>query len=504
MEKTDILIIGSGLAGLFLAIKTAQKRPDLSIVIMTKSLADTGNTRYAQGGIATVTDLVNDSYEQHIQDTLSAGGGCCNEKIVRMVVQQAPDRIEELLTMGIAFDTKPSGIWDLGLEGGHSRNRILHHKDISGLEIERKLLAVIPQLPNIRLLENQLCVDLSTEKDKTDQEYCSGVFYFNKTRHRIKHIRARSIVLSTGGCGQLFKNTTNPEVATGDGVAMAYRAGAAIEQLHYIQFHPTALYEANKHPFFLLSEALRGFGAYVVDENQKRFLFKYDTRGELATRDIVSQAINSELEKTGKKHVYLDCRHLDYDAFYRHFPTITDYCRTIGLNPQEDLIPVVPAAHYQCGGITVDQHSRTTVKNLYAIGECSCTGLHGKNRLASNSLLEALVFAHQGSEHICNTIDTIAFSSLIFMNKQQSVLPDNPDSGFAALKEELQQAMTAFYTDKEAKTALNIIKQLKTTADQINSKQKITPSFIELINMLTVASLIVEQTKHSKNVTQLT
>ncbi|MCC9070360.1 L-aspartate oxidase [Flavobacterium sp. F-65] len=494
MKKADILIIGSGIAGLFFAIKTAKKRPDLSITIMTKEKAQNSNTQMAQGGIAVVTDQIGDSFEQHIQDTIQSGGGLCDEEIVKMVINQAPERLKELIDIGVSFDKEKSGIWNLGLEGGHSQHRILHHKDVSGAEIEKKLIDNINQLSNITLLENHLVIDINTKKNKGNP-YSTGAFYCDKINNRIKYIQAKTIVLSTGGCGQLFKNTTNPEIATGDGIAIASRAGALIKDIQYIQFHPTALYEGDKNPFFLISEAVRGFGAHIVNEDKKRFIFKYDTRGELATRDIVSQAISEELETSGKQHVYLDCRHLDFEAFYSHFPSITDYCQTIGLNPKIDLIPIVPVAHYQCGGINVNKNSETNIKNLYAIGECSRTGLHGKNRLASNSLLEALVFSHQASEHIESTIDDVSFSSKNLMLDFDEPLINMHSNNFVELKKELQTLMTTFYNNKDAdfRKILDKIESMKMkTVTLLFEKQKITTQLVEFTNMITVAKIVIE------------
>ncbi|WP_374173496.1 L-aspartate oxidase [Flavobacterium tructae] len=497
MKKTDILIVGSGIAGLFFAIKIGKKRPDLSIAIMTKDKVQSSNTQLAQGGIAVVTDYLQDSFEEHIQDTIQAGGGLCDEEIVKMVVHQAPDRLEELISIGVTFDKNKSGIWDLGLEGGHSQHRILHHKDLSGAEIEKKLIDTIKQLSNITLLEDHLVIDVNT-KMKKGQTRCTGAFYCDKINNKVKYIGAKTIVLSTGGCGQVFKNTTNPEIATGDGIAIASRAGALIKDMGYVQFHPTALYEENKNPFFLISEAVRGFGAYIINENQKRFIFKDDIRGELATRDIVSQSISKELEISGKECVYLDCRHLDFDEFYTHFPSITEYCKIMGLHPKTHLIPIVPVAHYQCGGINVNKNSQTNIKNLYAIGECSRTGLHGKNRLASNSLLEALVFAHQASDHIDSNIDEVSFSSKKFMLKfNDSLMSADPDC-FVELKKELQTMMTFFYVGRgfDFEEIVAKIESMKMLAVALLfKKQKITTQLVEFVNMLTVAKIIIEQNK---------
>lgn len=499
MLKTDILIIGSGISGLFFAMKTAKKRPDLSIVIMTKKTAPNTNTQLAQGGIAVVTNHIKDSFEQHIKDTLKSGGGHCDQAIVKMVIEQAPERLEELLKIGTSFDKNQEGQWDLGLEGGHSQHRILHHKDSSGLEIEKKLLKIIEQLPNIQLFENYQVIDLNTET-KQEQTTSCGAFFYDKNTDQIKYIRTRCIVLSTGGCGQLFENTTNPEIATGDGIAMAARAGAEIEDMQYIQFHPTALFRGEKNPLFLISEAVRGFGAHIVNEEGKRFLFKYDSRGELATRDIVSHAIYREMHESRKKHVYLDCRHLDPSAFYQKFPSIAKHCNEIELFPEKDLIPIVPAAHYQCGGIKVDRNGLTTVKNLYAIGECARTGLHGKNRLASNSLLEALVFAHQASENINSTIDSFEFSSKILVPKFTGTENKKDHVTFLVLKKEIQALLTNFYLSEERDTdfAFQKIKLIKNAAETLAAKQQITIPFIEFSNMLTVALIIIKHCKKRK------
>lgn len=496
MLKTDILIIGSGISGLFFAMKTAIKRPDLSIVIMTKETVKNTNTRLAQGGIAVVTNNLKDSFEQHIKDTLQAGDGHCDEAIVKMVIEQAPERLKELVEIGTSFDKDEDGQWNLGLEGGHSQNRILHHKDSSGLEIEEKLLKIIKKLPNIEIWENHQVIDLNTETKK-GKTTCTGVFYYDKKHNKIKYIRTRTTLLCTGGCGQLFENTTNPKIATGDGIAMAARAGVEIVDMQYIQFHPTALCAGNENPLFLISEAVRGFGAYIVNEDQKRFLFKYDLRGELATRDIISEAISNEIKYQSKKHVYLDCRHLDKEDFYAHFPVITAHCNSLGIKPERDLIPIVPAAHYQCGGIKVDQNGKTSIENLYAIGECARTGLHGKNRLASNSLLEALVFAHQASEDVDKTIAKFTFSTKLLIPKFPKAHQSNDYYAFDILKKELQTLLTTFYTssERDAELAFAKIKMLNNSAISLIETHEITIPFIEFSNMLATALLIIKQCK---------
>ncbi|MCO6494727.1 MAG: L-aspartate oxidase [Bacteroidetes bacterium] len=492
-NRTDILVIGSGASGLFFALKTAQKRPDLKILIMTKSNADESNTRFAQGGIAVVTDNNKISFDKHIEDTINAGGGLCKKNVVEMVVHQAPDRLKELLEFNVEFDKKSSGDWDLGLEGGHTQHRILHHKDISGSEILKKLLIQLQRMPNITLVEEHIIFDLIIHNSR-----CIGAYYYHNESKKIESIQARMTLLCTGGSGQIFKHTTNPVIATGDGVAIAHRAGAEIKEIKYVQFHPTALFEKDKNPYFLISEAVRGFGAYIVNNKNERFLFETDSRGELATRDIVSRAIGAEMEKQHCEYVFIDCRHLDYEKFYQHFPTITDYCRSIGIDIRKDLIPIVPVAHYQCGGIKVDMDSQTSIPNLFAVGECSRTGLHGNNRLASNSLLEALVYAHQSSEYICDKIDSVSFldpneSEGIFSNYQYNITLNYSEElrNFKAL---MQETMTAlFIKNTNPVEAKSVIEEILSKITPLFQKDTISLQLKELQNMLAVAELMVKE-----------
>lgn len=484
-------MVGTGIAGLSFAIKTALRRKDLSITIMTKALAEASNTQFAQGGIAAVLDTIEDSFEKHIEDTLKAGGGSCDREIVQMVVQQAPERLYELIGLGVHFDKDAQG-YDLALEGGHSHRRILHHGDTTGMEIEGVLLAAALSMDNISILEKHSVIDLVTEKGN-----CTGAFYITPD-NGVKYIRFKAVILSTGGCGQLFKHTTNPNIATADGVAMASHAGAAIADMQYIQFHPTALYEPGKNPSFLLSEALRGFGAHIVNGQGLRFLFQSDSRGELATRDIVSRAIGRELLKSGKEFVFLDCRHLDPQAFKMHFPAILAYCRSINRDPFTELLPILPVAHYQCGGIVVNKYGQSTIPRLYAIGECACTGLHGKNRLASNSLLEAVVFAHQASQDLCSSIDAMAFSSRVYINKYQAAPVKKNLRQIRLLKQQLQEAMQSLVLGERSalSQAAQSIALIKNQAVSLYDSLDIKPELIELLNMCTVAALIVKETKN--------
>ncbi|EDO26468.1 predicted protein, partial [Nematostella vectensis] len=339
-----------------------------------------------------------DSFQKHIQDTLIAGDGLCDTAVVNTVVKEGPKRFKELITWGANFDLNNEGNFDLGKEGGHSENRVVHHKDITGYEVERALLQRVHQLENITLLAHHFAVDLITEhhlKEKNPTHIsCYGAYILNERTTKIVTINAQHTLLASGGIGSVYGHTTNPVIATGDGVAMAYRAKAIIKDMEFVQFHPTVLYNAEGGSSFLISEAVRGFGAYLRNKKGERFMLTYDERAELASRDIVSQSIDKELKKSGDPHVYLDCTHLDVVAFKKHFPTIYQKCIDLHIDIGKDWVPVVPASHFLCGGIVVDTNGKTSIKNLFACGEVSRTGLHGANRLASNSLLEALVYAH--------------------------------------------------------------------------------------------------------------
>ncbi|WP_372918939.1 L-aspartate oxidase [Salegentibacter sp.] len=493
MKKvSDVLIIGSGIAGLSFAIKVAESRPELSVLILTKNSEEESNTARAQGGIAVVLNKLKDSFEQHIQDTMNAGKGLSNKKVVEMVVSQAPDRLEELISWGASFDKEHTGELALGLEGGHSQARIVHHRDLTGLEMEKTLLQKVGALPNISIQDQYFVTDLLTEGQK-EQKKCIGVKAIDKNRNKLIPIQARITFLATGGSGMIFRNTTNPSVATADGVAIANRAGARIKDMDFFQFHPTALYEPGKHPLFLVSEAVRGFGAYIINKAGKRFLFKYDPRGELATRDIVSSAIVKELRESGEESVFIDCRHLNVHNFQQHFPTIVSYCNSVGIKPEKDLIPIVPAAHYQCGGIEVDSSARTSIRNLYASGECAYTGLHGANRLASNSLLEALVYSHQAFENLIKKIDGVELTGFEIFETSIEVKTDDGASIEKKLSRLNKLMGYEVIQGSDQSLKKRIMKELLQLKKDINNEENCTVAFYELKNMTEVAILILEE-----------
>lgn len=509
MHQTDFLVVGSGIAGLTYALKVAEQCPDKKVTIITKTREDETNTKYAQGGVAVVNDLENDSFEKHIEDTLIAGDGLCNEKIVEIVVKEGPDRVNELIAWGANFDKAEDGDYALGKEGGHSEFRVIHHKDVTGKEIERALLEAIRRKSNIELITHCFVVEIITQhhlgylvtKSTLDIE-CFGIYVLNLKTNKIEKILSRVTMLATGGNGQVYRTTTNPVIATGDGVAMVYRAKGRIENMEFIQFHPTALYQPNESPSFLITEAVRGDGGILRNKAGEDFMHKYDPRLSLAPRDIVARAIDSEMKITGTEHVYLDCRHMDMEKFIHHFPNIYEKCKSLGIDVAKDMIPVAPAAHYSCGGIKTDEWGRTSIRNLYACGECASTGLHGANRLASNSLLEAMVFAHRCYLDAVKIIESTSFKESV---------PDWNTLGTTAPKEmilitqslkELKQIMTDYVgivrTNVRIERAMRRLDILHLETEALYRETAVSPQLCELRNLITAGYLIVKSAAFRK------
>jgi L-aspartate oxidase len=492
MIPTNYLIIGSGVAGLTLAIKIADRFPDKKITIITKSNEDESNTKYAQGGIAIVTDETEDSYYKHIEDTLICGDGLCDVDVVKMVVTEGPKRLKELVSWGAKFDKNAKGTFDLCKEGGHSQNRVVHHKDQTGHEIERAILSQVHQKENITVLDHHFALELITTNN-----CCLGAYVLNQKTNKIITFQSDYTVLATGGIGHLYGHTTNPVIATGDGIAMAHRANATIKDMEFIQFHPTALYNTSTGSKFLISEAVRGFGARLRTKKGFRFMINYDEREELASRDIVSQSIDLELKKTGDECVYLDCTHLDLDAFIQHFPMIYNRCKVLNIDITTDWIPVVPAQHYLCGGIEVDQKGKTSIDNLFACGECSQTGLHGANRLASNSLLEALVYSDKIYHYLATTSFENNDSHNVILDWTTEDKPEIDNKYLLEMKAKLQLLMRQNAGIVRYETDLPLAEEQLTRwqdeLEEMSTTHQMSTPLRELQNMITTGKLIVQQ-----------
>ncbi len=497
----DFLIVGSGIAGLSFAIRAARVG---SVIMITKKTDSESNTNHAQGGIACVLDP-NDSIESHVHDTLVAGAGLCNQEAVRILASEAPERIEELVEWGTHFSTSKSSSaphhLDLGREGGHSANRIVHMRDCTGRAVEESLIKQLRRMRNITLYENHCGVELITDhhihgRSSRGRNRCYGMYVLDTVQRAIFAVQAKITCFTTGGCGRVYLHTTNPEIATGDGVAMAYRAGATIENMEFIQFHPTTLYHEHGGSF-LISEALRGFGAVLKDSRGVEFMNRYHPMRSLATRDIVARAIDNELKKSGDSCVYLDIRHIPASRTRRHFPTIYARCKELGIDITRDLIPVVPAAHFLCGGIKVDTNGQSTIPNLYACGEVACTGIHGANRLASNSLLEALVFSRRAADEAIDRVRAIP-------PMPHAMIPAWDDSGTIDNEEwvllshnitEVQSVMWDYVgivrSNLRLARAMRRIAFLERETENFYKRTRITPRLLELRNIVTTAKLIV-------------
>ena len=508
MIKTDVLVIGSGISGLSYAIKISEKLPDAKITIVTKAAEDETNTKYAQGGLAVVTDFSKDNFEKHIEDTMRAGDGENQREVVEMVVKEGPHRFQELVEWGTRFDKEQDGEYKLGREGGHTEFRIVHHKDITGAEIERALLAYIAQTPNIEIFDYHYVIDLITQhhipNKKFDQDNinCYGAYVLDQKNKKIKKITSKVTLVATGGAGHVYKNTTNPSIATGDGIAFVHRARGKVSHMQYIQFHPTAMYSKRDGMLFLISEAVRGDGAKLKTKEGNSFMQKYDEREELASRDIVARAIDNEMKISGDEFVGLDCRAMDQKKFTEHFPNIYQKCLDEGIDPFKQLIPVVPASHYLMGGINVDMDGQSSLKNLFAVGECTNSGLHGANRLASNSLLEGLVYGHNAAMKTVELLQKDEFNYFDLEN-----VPEWNEEGMKVMEEkvlitylrkQLQEMMSGLVGIVRSNERLDLAqkkqREIYEAVTELYNYSVISPELSELRNLVNVSYLII---KHS-------
>ena len=497
----DYLVIGSGIAGMSFALKVAGSA---RVAIICKTSLEEANTFLAQGGVASVTNLEVDNFAKHIDDTMVAGDQLSDRAAVKKVVTGAPEQIDFLVKHGVKFDRNPAGNYDLHREGGHSEFRILHHADNTGAEIQTSLIDEIKAHPGIDIFTDRCAIEIITQHHlgktvtrRSPDITCYGAYVLDEASGEVDTFLSRVTVMATGGCGTVYTTTTNPLIATGDGIAMTYRAKGTVEDMEFIQFHPTALYHPGDRPNFLITEAMRGYGAVLRNINGEEFMHKYDPRLSLAPRDIVARAIDSEMKAAGSDHVYLDVTHKDPEETKRHFPNIYEKCLSLGIDITKDYIPVAPAAHYLCGGIKVDLNGESSIKRLYAVGECSCTGLHGGNRLASNSLIEAVVYADAAARHASQHIgDYELRSDVPEWNDEGTAHPEEMVLITQSMKE-VNQIMSSYVgivrSDLRLKRAWSRLDILYEETERLFKVSKPSRALCELRNLINVAYLIMRQ-----------
>ncbi|MDL2222981.1 L-aspartate oxidase [Bacteroidales bacterium OttesenSCG-928-M11] len=505
IHKFDFLVIGSGIAGLSYAMKVAETG---SVALLCKTTLEEANTFYAQGGIASVSAPLDD-FEKHIQDTLIAGDGICDKKVVEKVVKEAPAQIKELIDWGVDFDKDQKGNFDLHKEGGHSEFRILHHKDNTGEEIQVSLIEAIKRHPNIKVFDHHFAIEILTQhhlgktvtKDTPGIE-CYGAYVLNEDTREIQTFLSKVTMICTGGIGNIYQTTTNPLVATGDGIAMVYRAKGRVMDMEFVQFHPTAFYNPMERPSFLITEAMRGYGGILRTRDGKKFMHKYDERGSLAPRDIVARAIDTEMKSKGDDYVYLDVTHKDPEETKTHFPNIYEHCKKEGIDITKKYIPVAPAAHYLCGGIVVDTNACTSIHRLYAAGECSRTGLHGANRLASNSLIEAIVYADAAAKHSKKNIDKYTFqTSIPIWNDKGTSLTEEMVLITQSAKE-VGEIMSNYVgivrSNLRLKRAMDRLEILFKETENLFVRSVVSKNICELRNIINVGYLVIKQAMERK------
>ena len=505
--KTDFLVIGSGVAGLSFALKAAEAG---DVAIVTKKNLTESNTSFAQGGIASVFDKV-DSFELHIEDTLAAGDGLCHRDVAELVVRNGPEQIRQLMALGVHFNLGENSDLDLGREGGHSQNRIVHAHDMTGREVERVLSEQVLRHPRIRIFENHAAIDLITCSTRmkrgmittTHEDYCCGAYMLDRDSRVVKTFCSKITLLATGGAGKVYLYTSNPDIATGDGIAMGYRAGAKVANLEFVQFHPTCLYHPEAKNF-LISEAVRGEGGILIDAAGRPFMEKYDPQKDLACRDVVARAIDTELKKSGSDCVFLDISHKDPEMVKKRFPNIYEKCVSFGIDMTREPIPVVPAAHYMCGGVVTDICGKTDIHGLYAVGETACTGLHGANRLASNSLIEALVYADKAAKQAIEEMTLPSFKPIPDPPTWDEVGTTDSDELIMVSHnwDEIRRLMWNYVgivrSDKRLARAQRRIEIIQKEIREYYWNFKVSADLIELRNIAMAAELIITCAMHRK------